>query len=152
MTNVKPKSLNQSFKPTALLFVSIMLLGCGTNVQPLPQDGPTTSEIWHGVSSGSQREVTHNSSYRDDGAEATGSDGISLSPPMTTTMSTQTTAQLRQLNRHFKRVPNPEIIGYVAPHFNGAGMPVPGYFTLFKLYKKDGYALRSEDAATGVSR
>lgn len=124
--------------------IVLLLVGCNTHIQPLPQEGPSSAQIWHGE----RESVTTN--YANTSDQRADSDKRLFSAPIT--MSAKTTERLRELNRHFKRVPNPEILGYVAPHFNTAQMPVPGYFTVFRLYKKDGYALRSEDAATGVSK
>lgn len=39
----------------------------------------------------------------------------------------------------FQQVPNPEILGYVYPHLSG-DLPVPGYYTVFRLRTRDHYA------------
>lgn len=41
--------------------------------------------------------------------------------------------------RDFQPVPNPEILGYVYPHLSG-DLPVPGYYTVFRLRARDHYA------------
>lgn len=41
--------------------------------------------------------------------------------------------------RNFQPVPNPEILGYVYPHLSG-DLPVPGYYTVFRLRARDHYA------------
>ena len=41
--------------------------------------------------------------------------------------------------RDFRSVPNPEILGYVYPHLSG-DLPVPGYYTVFRLRPRDHYA------------
>ena len=41
--------------------------------------------------------------------------------------------------RDFQPVPNPEILGYVYPHLSG-DLPVPGYYTVFRLRTRDHYA------------
>ncbi len=46
----------------------------------------------------------------------------------------------------FPRLPNPELVLYVFPHFSPKGRPVPGYATSFLLYDKDEYALPGEIA------
>ncbi|EHM50245.1 hypothetical protein [Cardiobacterium valvarum] len=53
---------------------------------------------------------------------------------------------LDELNQDFKEVPNPKILGYVYPHYSATGMPVPGYFTSFRLYKVNHNALMGEGA------
>lgn len=49
---------------------------------------------------------------------------------------------------HFKLLPNPQVGLYVEPHFvhgDGESEPVPGYNTAFFLYKKNHFALPSEN-------
>lgn len=122
-----------------LLAVSSMLISCASQPKPLPEGGPTTKQILMGE----REDISATSSY-------SSNHSFNITTPVS--MSSQTTQKLRELNHDFKRVPNPQILGYVAPHFNQANMPVPGYFTVFRLYKKDSYALQSEDAAAGVSQ
>ena len=45
--------------------------------------------------------------------------------------------------RDFQSVPNPEILGYVYPHLSG-DLPVPGYYTVFRLRPSDHYAQPGE--------
>lgn len=123
------------------------VVGCATKPQPLPEGGPTTKQIVHG-----QHGQVDADSENAGMASGTFAHALSAGVTMPSSMSSQTTARLKELNQDFKQVPNPQILGYVAPHFNQANMPVPGYFTVFHLYKQNGYALMSEDAATGVSQ
>ena len=44
----------------------------------------------------------------------------------------------------FQWLPNPTLIMYVFPHLSGAGHPVPGYSTFFKLYTQDHIAAPGE--------
>lgn len=121
-------------KLMALVTSVALLSACSTKIQPLPSGGLTSKQIMQGQSSS----VTNQAQYYE-----------RITPP--NSMSRLTTQRLQELNEDFKRVPNPQILGYVAPHFNQANMPVTGYFTVFRLYKKDSYALLNEDAATGIS-
>lgn len=50
---------------------------------------------------------------------------------------------LGDLQKEFLPVPNPEILGYVYPHLSG-DLPVPGYYTVFRLRPGDHYARRGE--------
>lgn len=130
--------INHLAVPIALLF----LAGCSTNIKPLPDGGPTSAQLIGGVgATAKQSELTLSQSGLRRDSQLTASHG----------MSSLTQQRLDDLNSDFKQVPNPQIIGYVAPHFNQADMPVPGYFTVFRLYPKDSYALFTEDAATGFS-
>ena len=49
-----------------------------------------------------------------------------------------------ELQVKFPRLPNPELVLYVFPHFSPKGRPIPGYTTSFLLYEKDEYALPGE--------
>jgi len=44
----------------------------------------------------------------------------------------------------FQWLPNPTLTMYVFPHLSGAGHPVPGYSTFFKLYTQDHIAAPGE--------
>lgn len=46
----------------------------------------------------------------------------------------------------FQWLPNPTLTLYVFPHLSGAGHPVPGYTTFFKLYTQNHIAAPSESA------
>ena len=50
--------------------------------------------------------------------------------------------------RDFQPVPNPEILGYVYPHLSG-DLPVPGYYTVFRLRARDHYAELGEGQYDG---
>lgn len=53
--------------------------------------------------------------------------------------------EANQLQSNFKRLPNPTMYMFVAPHLATADdVPVPGYLTEFKLYTRDHYALPGE--------
>lgn len=47
--------------------------------------------------------------------------------------------------RLFQRLPNPEIVFYVYPHFAGSDdVPVPGYITSIPMFKEVHYAIPGE--------
>ena len=50
-----------------------------------------------------------------------------------------------QLHSKFKRIPNPTLYMFVAPHLaTDSKVPVPGYLTEFKMWEKEHYALPGE--------
>lgn len=54
------------------------------------------------------------------------------------------TAQ-NEIERQFRRLPNPDLVMYVFPHLSGdLAVPVPGYSTVFPLYERAEYALPGE--------
>ena len=42
----------------------------------------------------------------------------------------------RALRRDFRKLPNPQLVLYVYPHFSAAGDPIPGYATWFTVYER----------------
>ncbi len=50
-----------------------------------------------------------------------------------------------QLEAKFKRIPNPTMYMFVAPHLaSDTQVPIPGYLTEFKMWEKEHYALPGE--------
>lgn len=126
----------------SLLAATLILAACAKDPIMLPDEGPTTNDIWQGdYGSVNERPVKISK-------KPTPGYPVILSVPA---KSSLTTAHLRELNDDFKEVPNPKIIGFVYAHFNETGMPVPGYFTAFRLYKENHMALMGEGAAEGVT-
>lgn len=48
-----------------------------------------------------------------------------------------------EVEQLFPRLPNPDLLMYVKPHFAG-NLPVPGYTTVFKMYEVDHMAMPGE--------
>lgn len=50
-----------------------------------------------------------------------------------------------QLQSRFKRIPNPTMYMFVAPHLaTSEQAPIPGYLTEFRMWEKDHYAMPGE--------
>ena len=50
-----------------------------------------------------------------------------------------------EIYRQFRRLPNPDLTMYVFPHLAGSDpVPVPGYSTVFPLYRRAPYAMPGE--------
>lgn len=50
-----------------------------------------------------------------------------------------------EIQRQFRRLPNPDLVMYVFPHLAGTDpVPVPGYTTVFPLYQRVQYAMPGE--------
>lgn len=122
--------------PIVTLF---FLGGCTTpkEKQLLPDNGETTSQLIEG---GISKNPANGAYYGGEKAPFYG--GVIMSDYSPN--SSYTNSHIEELRRDFKRVPNPEIVMYVYPHINNNRMPVPGYFTTFRLYDRDHYALSSE--------
>lgn len=125
------------------LFIATLLCLAACSKKPtlLPDGGPTTEDIWRG-----------NTTARATVTSAAVQGGYPIAAlPVTTVKgaqvpSTISGSHLDELNQDFKEVPNPKILGYVYPHYSATGMPVPGYFTSFRLYKVNHNALMGEGA------
>lgn len=121
-----------------IICLSAMLLSaCSSSPkekQLLPDSGLTTAEIIAGGQSGGD--------YYGTGIKADylGTPLVSAYAPN----SSYSLAHVNELRRDFHQVPNPEIVGYVYPHIVNNQLPVPGYFTVFRLYNRDHYALATE--------
>ncbi len=127
----------KTFLTTTLFLLIAILAGCSSSANRekklLPDEGPTTAELVTGT-------TTENSYF---GGETAPYYGKPLMGGYTPS-SSYSAAHIQELKRDFQQVPNPEIVGYVYPHINNNSMPIPGYFTTFRLYSRDHYALSSE--------
>ena len=141
MTSPRPLS---RLAPFSLV---LLLAACSSGPTLLPDEGPTTKEIWQG----NYRESGDSGSrIADGGYPVVGSRMTEVGSQ--TAMSSVTGSHFDELNQDFKEVPNPKILGYVYAHYNSTGMAVPGYFTSFRLYRVNHNALMSEGAAEGWTR
>lgn len=121
-----------------ILCFSALLTGCSATKDDkslLPDSGASTAELINGGMSQQQ-------SYYGDNTRMPfiGKPIISGYEPS----SDYSNRHLQELNRDFMMVPNPQIIMYVYPHLNDNRIPIPGYYTSFRLYEKNHYALTSE--------
>lgn len=56
-----------------------------------------------------------------------------------------TRSAANETRRQFHRLPNPDLVLFVFPHLAGGDpVPVPGYTTVFPLYKRVQYAMPGE--------
>ena len=59
--------------------------------------------------------------------------------------SSYTRSAANEIRSQFHRLPNPDLVMYVFPHLAGSDpVPVPGYSTVFPLYRRAPYALPGE--------
>ncbi len=124
-----------------VLPIVLLLAGCSSERQLLPDEGPTTLEVY-------QRHMAGEYPARPDAAAAERSAGtvrVTGEPIVLAQrpLSRRAAERIGDLRRDFRRVPNPEVLGYVYSHRQG-NLPVPGYFTVFPLYTRDHYARPGE--------
>jgi conjugative transfer region lipoprotein (TIGR03751 family) len=121
------------------------LTSCATRKETLLPHGPTTMrEVWDQHTSGSVRGgapralIEARETLR---RPLTASEASSV---LKENASYSRTSQT-EIERQFKRLPNPDLLMYVFPHLSGdPRVPVPGYSTVFPLYERVEYALPGE--------
>ena len=102
---------------------------------PLAEGGATMQEIY--------RRASLSASSAQHLREA-----LPLRPPQELAPGPVKESALRQIERRFARVPNPDLVMYVFPHLARGKYPVPGYFTAFPMYEQVEYLLPGEGYAT----
>lgn len=113
----------------------LVMTGCASQSPALlPDGGPTTKDVYEQHVAGG-----YATSVSDVGDHAWQATLQQARPESTWSRSAQ-----QNLDADFQRLPNPELTGYVFPHFTRQGTPVPGYMTRFPLYEKNAYALPGE--------
>lgn len=119
-----------------LLLAAMLMNACsvaGPRSSPLPSEGPTMEQI-----------------YRERTGEAERSrvrERLPLRPPSEYSPGPVREAAMRQIERRFTRLPNPDLIMVVFPHLAGGKYPVPGYVTAFPMYERVEYLLPGEAPA-----
>lgn len=113
----------------------LVLAGCaaGSKLDTIPSDGPTMAQIYrqHLVDTGRHRSPGGSGTLPQRDADEV--------PAIGTHRSTAGIAQ------RFARLPNPDLVMYVAPHLSPNGRyPIPGYSTVFPMYETVEYAMPGE--------
>ena len=128
-----------------LALTLILLGGCATNKDELlPHGDQTMLDLWQQETSGGNgslagrrlldtrqplRRPLSEADVREAPAEA----------------ASYTRDAANEIHRQFRRLPNPDLTMYVFPHLAGTDpVPVPGYTTVFPLYRRAPYALPGE--------
>ncbi|WP_432764973.1 TIGR03751 family conjugal transfer lipoprotein [Halomonas elongata] len=131
------------------LAVMVGLSGCATSKDELMPHGDTTmKELWQGGAASGGESLTQKGLID---ARSTlrreVSDGAMVDQRV---HYTRTAAN--EIYSRFARLPNPDIVMYVYPHLAGGEVPVPGYSTVFSLYRQPQYAMPGETARPSVER
>ncbi|GBU09007.1 hypothetical protein AwWohl_01450 [Gammaproteobacteria bacterium] len=152
--------------------LSLILSGCSSNKKAiLPDEGPITKAVYdnHMAGGGTDSSNTFvrdkkgnfiqndnaNASIASSGDKNVKSSSWKGSPwtsvqgerimPLNSGKSTLAAREMDALKRDFRKIQNPEIIGYIYPHLSNQEHPVPGYFTAFTLYTRDHYAQSGDE-------
>jgi conjugative transfer region lipoprotein (TIGR03751 family) len=136
------------------------LSGClSTKEDLLPQDGPTMREVYQAHFQAPPRREEPDASLGHPGAD----EGPEPTPGRRETgealrtvpvnrrgtddglrLASYTREAATEIDAHFPRLPNPDLVMYVFPHLSADGYPVPGYATVVPMYERVEYALPGE--------
>lgn len=136
-------SINLNRIQRGALVLSVLWLTACTTTQDalLTHDDHTMLDIWHREASSSQSVVSLAQARQSLHRPLTGEEVYAI---IENERSYTRTAQ-NEIYRQFKRLPNPDLVMYVFPHLAGTeAVPVPGYSTVFPLYRRVQYALPGE--------
>ena len=131
-----PLTMKTPLRLLILLPLLLSLSGCSTSQKTLlPVDESSTMLSLWSQKTGGDNTVTDA--------------GYSLHRPLTEVSEAEQQSYTRTaanaIHTQFRRLPNPDMVMYVYPHLSGpAGVPVPGYSTVFSLYTAVQYALPGE--------
>lgn len=129
-----------------MLLAFAMLGGCATNKEALLTHGNATMlDVWnqhtggqHGPARANRELLDARQTLRRPLTEATNATTVAVNASYTRTAR-------NEIYRQFQRLPNPDLVMYVFPHLAGSEqVPVPGYSTVFPLYRRVEYALPGE--------
>ena len=126
---------------TAVLMAATVA-GCATNSeQLLSHDDSTMLDVWNKQTGGMQNGQAGQVLL--DARQALRRPLMELLIPSSSMPYTRTAQN--EVYRQFHRLPNPDLVMYVFPHWAGTDpVPVPGYSTVFPLYQRVQYAMPGE--------
>ncbi len=127
-------------KGTHLSLIMILLLtGCSTSKEEiLPTGNNTMRDIWQSKVGEIKTEKKQERAIQ---RGLLGSDN----PPRHLVNKSDIQQAKKHIQHHFPRLPNPDMVIYIYPHFVGSEpTPIPSYSTVFPFYSKVQYALPNE--------
>lgn len=137
---------------TSLASSLLLLAGCTTGVVNPPKGTPTMKQAYYGAMQDNDH-VTNtgddngvNQGNRNDGRfDVLGKNVVTLPSMAGALQSDQVLAEQVTNGHNFPLLPNPQVMLYIYPHFEGTDqMPVHGNWTTFPMYQTNHYALPSE--------
>lgn len=126
---------------------TVMVLGgCATSKDKLlPHGNLTMLDVWQQETGGSPGGGQTARQLLDarQGLRRPLTDGDVWAAPAANAAYTRTATN--EIRPQFRRLPNPDLVMYVFPHLAGTDpVPVPGYSTVFPLYRRVQYAMPGE--------
>ncbi|MGF6513063.1 conjugative transfer region lipoprotein (TIGR03751 family) [Pseudomonas sp. BT76 TE3572] len=129
-------------KAMTMILIAAAVAGCATNTeQLLSHDDSTMLDVWNKQTGGAQ-----NGQAGQELLDARQALRRPLTEALVPSSSTPYTRDAQnEIHRQFHRLPNPDLVMYVFPHWAGTDpVPVPGYSTVFPLYQRVQYAMPGE--------
>lgn len=126
---------------TVALLVSAVT-GCATDTEELlSHNGGSMMDVWNQQTSGSRSGQAAQQLL--DARQAL---RRPLTEPLRRSSATPyTRTAQKEIHQQFHRLPNPDLVMYVFPHWAGTeSVPVPGYSTVFPLHQRVQYAMPGE--------
>ena len=121
--------MNRRARLNSVLWISLLSGGC-TSVQSIVKDAKPMKLVY-------EEKITQATRIPSNASERPIADGA-------LDLQGDTRATYENLQQTFPKLPNPELVVYVTPHLTSGGRPVPGYSTVFPMYKETQYALPGE--------
>jgi conjugative transfer region lipoprotein (TIGR03751 family) len=126
---------NKSNILVVTVFLEMLLSGCTTCANAVPDHEPTMAEIYEQAMQDTHSESIEKARLHIQKIQQASS---RQSNPKVDTAEYET-------NALFPMLPNPQLVMYVYPHLSGENeAPVPGYKTAFNLYERNYYTLEGE--------
>lgn len=133
---MKIKAMIRTMIRAALISIGLIgfLSACSSTPNLIPNTGPDTLDVYEGHISSSGKQPRMYRQILDDRRD----------------LAAYTRDVSNEINLKFPKLPNPELVMYVFPHFTPKNRPIPGYSTSFLMFEADQYALPGE-IVPGVS-
>jgi conjugative transfer region lipoprotein (TIGR03751 family) len=135
MASIEPPRIAAGLAVAALTALAGCTVVGGARSSPLPTSGPTMEQIYaaHKDRAGTGASTAQAARAR-----------LPLRPVTEYRPGPAREEPIRQLERRFVRVPNPDLVMTVFPHLAKGKYPVPGYVTAFPMYESVEYLLPGE--------
>ena len=130
-------STDRALVAAAACMLAAALAGCaaGSKLNTIPQDGPTMEQIYR----------RHMNGAREPAMPAAPTPSGHPPADEAAPFRRYLDVSLQDIQARFARLPNPDLVMYVAPHLSPNGRyPIPGYSTVFSMYEHVEYAMPGE--------
>lgn len=139
MVCIDPRACRRFAVLFMVMAYGLGLSGCsivgGPRKSPLPTDGPTIDQVYKNHSENAATSASDSEKARS---------RLPLRAAAEFNPGPAREDAVRQIERRFTRVQNPDLVMFVFPHLANGKHPVPGYLTAFPMYDSVEYLLPGE--------